>query len=55
VNVQLNFAKSMTYHLHFQLGKLLINEYLDTSKGCSIFIKDIRADDVFIPVAMYLE
>lgn len=47
VNVQLNLAKSMTYHLYFQLGELLYNEHLDISKGRSIVIKDIRADEVF--------
>ncbi|OUS31289.1 hypothetical protein A9Q98_03180 [Thalassotalea sp. 42_200_T64] len=47
VNVQLNLAKSMTYHMHFQLGVLIGNDFLDASKGRSIVIKDIRADDVF--------
>jgi hypothetical protein len=47
VNVQLNLAKSMAYHLHFRLGELNESDVSYTSKSRSIIIKDIRADDVF--------
>jgi hypothetical protein len=46
-SVQLNLTKSMVYHLHFQLGELIANEYLNTNNGRSVVIKDIRPDDVF--------
>jgi hypothetical protein len=46
-NVQLNLSKSMTYHLHFQLGKVIANEHLDISNGRTIVIKNISADTIF--------